>query len=124
MSTGKWAETLILQHNCISKLNNGGKAVISEIFEIKPVEFKSSIAVLVFQLLSHVQLFVTPWTAACQASLFFTISQSLVKLTSIVLMMPPNDLILCQSLLLPSIFPITGVFSSELVFYCLQFKAA
>ena len=116
VSTGKWAETLILQHNCLSSN--------SEIFETKPVEYKFSIVVLIFQLLSHVWLFVTPWTAACQASLFFTIFQSLVKLTSIVLMLPPNDLILCRSLLLPSIFPIIRVFSNELVFYCLQFKAA
>ena len=106
MSTGKWEETLILQHNWVSKLNDGRESSNSEIFEIKPVEFKFSIVVLFFQLLSHVQLFVTPWTAACQASPFFTISQSLAKLTPIVLTLPPNDLILCRSLLLPSIFPI------------------
>ena len=56
----------------------------------------------------------TPWTAACQASLFFTISQSLLKLVSIDLVMPSNHLILCHLLLfLPSIFPSIGVFSSE-----------
>ena len=57
----------------------------------------------------------TPWTAALQASLSFTISQSLLKLMSIELMMPSNHLILCHPrLLLPSIFPSIRVFSSEL----------
>ena len=54
----------------------------------------------VVQSLSHVQLFATPWTAAHQASLSFTISQSLLKLMSIELMMPFNHLVLCQPLLL------------------------
>ena len=68
----------------------------------------------VAQLLSHVQLFVTPWTVAHQASLSFTISQSLLKLISIELMMPSNHLILCHPLLLlPSVFPSIRVFSSE-----------
>ena len=59
-------------------------------------------------------LFVTPWTAACQASLPFTISRSLLKLMSIQLMMPSNHLILCHPfLLLPSIFPRIRVFSNE-----------
>ena len=58
------------------------------------------------QPLSHVWLFATPWTAARQASLSFTISWSLLKLMSIVLVMPSNHLILCHPLLLlPSIFP-------------------
>ena len=62
--------------------------------------------VVVVQLLSHVQLFATPWTAAHQGSLSFTISQSLLKLMSIESMMPSNHLILCHPLLLlPSIFP-------------------
>ena len=56
----------------------------------------------------------TPWTAACQSSLSFTISWSLLKLMSIELMMPPNHLILCcPLLLLPSIFPSIRVFSNE-----------
>ena len=72
---------------------------------------KQSVAV---QSLSHVPLFVTPWTAACQASLSFTISRSLFKLMSIESMMSFNHLILCCSpLLLSSIFPSTGVFSNE-----------
>ena len=71
--------------------------------------------VVVVQLHSHVRLFTTPWTAAGQASLSFTISQSLLKLMSIELMMPFNYLILCRPLLLPlSIFPSIRVFSDEL----------
>ena len=69
----------------------------------------------VVQLLSCVHLFATPWTAAHQASLPFTISQSLLKLMSIKLVMPSNHLILCHPLLLPSIFPSIRVFSSKLV---------
>ena len=66
------------------------------------------------QLLSCVQLFVTPWTAAGQASLSITNSQSLPKLMSIESVMPSNHLILCcPLLLLPSIFPSIRVFSSE-----------
>jgi len=58
---------------------------------------------------------VTPWTAACQASLSFIISQSLLKLMSIESVMPSNHLILCcPLLLLPSIFPSIRVFSNEL----------
>jgi len=64
--------------------------------------------------LSPVQLFVTPGTAACQASLSFTISWSLLKLMSIESVMPSNYLILCHPLLLlPSIFPSIRVFSNE-----------
>ena len=63
---------------------------------------------------SHVQLFVTPWTAARQASLSITNSQSLLKLMSIESVMPSNHLILCHPLLLlPSIFPRIRVFSNE-----------
>ena len=67
------------------------------------------------QSLSHVQPFVTPWTAARQAFLYFTISLSLLRLMSIESVMPSNHLILCHLLLLPSIFPRIGVFSSESV---------
>ena len=66
------------------------------------------------QLLSHVWLFVTPWTAARQASLSITNSQSLLKLMSIESVMPSNHFILCHPLLLlPSIFPSIRVFSNE-----------
>ena len=68
------------------------------------------------QLHSHVPLFATPWTVACQASLSITNSWSLFKLMSIESMMPSNHLILCCPLhLLPSIFARTRVFSHESV---------
>ena len=66
------------------------------------------------QSLSHVRLFVNPWTAARQASLSITNSQSLLKLMSLEAVMPSNHLILCCPLLLPpSIFPGIRVFSIE-----------
>ena len=66
------------------------------------------------QLLSCVQLFVIPWTAACQASLSITNSQSLLKLMSIESVMSSNNLIFCPHLLLrPSIFPSIRIFSNE-----------
>ena len=68
------------------------------------------------QSLSHVWLFVTPWTAAHQASLSITNSLSLLNLMSIKLVMPSNHLILCCTLLLwPSIFPSIRIFSNESV---------
>ena len=68
------------------------------------------------QSLSHVRLFATPWTAACQASLSFTNSRSLLKLNSIESVMPSTHLILCCPLLLPpSIFPSIRVLSNESV---------
>ena len=74
--------------------------------------------VAVVQPLSHVRLFVTPWTVACQASLSFTISQSLLKLMSVESMMPSYHLILCcPCFLLPSIFPSIRVFSHDRVLH-------
>ena len=68
--------------------------------------------------LSCVPLFVTPWTVACWASLFFTISWRLLRLMSIESMMPSNRLILCRSiLLLPSVFLSIRVFSNELILH-------
>ena len=70
------------------------------------------------QSLSHVWLFVTPCTAARQASVSITNSQSLLKLMSIELVMPFNHIILCHPLLLlPSIFPSIRVFSNESVLH-------
>jgi len=67
------------------------------------------------QSLSRVRFFVTPWTAACQASLSITNSLSLLKLMSIKSVMPSNHLILCHPLFLrPSIFPNIRFFSSKL----------
>ena len=78
--------------------------------------FQSAFVLVPVQSVSYVQLFVTPWTAAHQASLSFTISQSLLKFMSIGSVMPSNHLILCHScLLLPSIFPSIRVFSNESV---------
>ena len=69
-----------------------------------------------FHLLSHVRLFVTPWTTARQASLSITNSWSPFKPMSIELVMTSNHLILCHPLLLlPSIFPSIGAFSNELL---------
>ena len=62
------------------------------------------------QLLSRVQLFATPWTAALQASLSFTISWSLLRFMSIESVMLSNHIIVCFPLLLPSIFPTSGSF--------------
>ena len=67
------------------------------------------------QLLSHVRLFAAPWTTACQASLSITNSWSLLKFTAIESVMPPNHLMLCYSLLLPSNFSSIRVFSTESV---------
>ena len=70
------------------------------------------------QSLSHVELFVTAWTAAHQASLSITNSRSLLRLMSIELVMPSNHLILCRPLLLPpSVFPSIRVFSNESVLH-------
>ena len=72
------------------------------------------------QSLSHVRLFVTPWTAARQASLSITNSQSLLRFMSIKSVMPSNHLILCRPLLLiPSIFPSIRAFASESVLHIL-----
>ena len=75
------------------------------------IESNIRLDVAVVPLLSHVRLFVTPWTVACQASWSLTISQSLLKLMSIQSLIPSNHLILCH--LLPSIFPTFRVFFSS-----------
>ena len=80
-------------------------------------KFKVNVQVSVsVQLLSHVRLFETPWTAARQASLSISSSQSLFKLMSMVSVMPSNHLILCRPLLLPSIFPSIRIFSVSQLF--------
>ena len=72
--------------------------------------------IIVVQLLTHVWLFVTPWAAACQASLSFPISWSLLKLMSIESVMPSNHLILCHPFLLRLCFPASGFFSVSWLF--------
>ena len=89
-------------HLCLSKPPHSLPRILIQPFHI--------IYEIVVHSLSCVQLFATPWTAACQASLSFTISWSLLKL----MVMPSNHLILCcRLLLLSSIFPSMGVFSTE-----------
>ena len=85
----------------------------SDMTEVTIMQF-----VVVVQLLSHVQLLATPWTAARQASLSITNSQSLLKLMSIGLVMPSDHFILCHPyLLLPSIFLSIRIFSKESVLH-------
>ena len=78
---------------------------------------KQSVQFSSVQLVSHAQLFATPWTTAHQTSLSITHSQSLRKLMSIESVIPSNHLILCCPLLLPSIFPSIRVFSNESVLH-------
>ena len=73
------------------------------------------LSLLQFSSVAQSFLFVTPWTAACQASLSITNTWSLLKLMSTELVMPSNHLILCHLLLPPSIFPSIRVFSNESV---------
>ena len=76
--------------------------------------FSPKIKIAIVQLLNHVRLFVTPWTATCQASLSITNSWSILKLMSIESVMPSNHLIFCRLLLLlPSVFPCIAVSSNE-----------
>ena len=76
------------------------------------------VQIVAVQSLSRVRLFATPWISARQASLSFTISQSLLKLMYIELVMPSNHLGLCRPLLLlPSVFPSIRVFSNESVLH-------
>ena len=98
----------------------------SILINIKPFNFNISscvsygklyFVVLVVQLLSCIWLFAPPWTVAHQASLSFTVSQSLLRLLSIESVRPSNYLILCHPLLLlPSIVPSIRVFSNQKVF--------
>ena len=92
-----------------------GKGIDTRVFLSCYVEMTfSSVQFSSVHLLSRVWLFVTPWTAACQASLSITNSRSLLKLMSIELVMPSNHLILCHPLLLlPPIPPSIRVFSNE-----------
>ena len=80
------------------------------LFSLASVHYLNSV-----QLLTRVWLFMTPWTAPCQASLSITNSQSLLKLMYIESVMPSNRLILCHPILLPSVLPSIRVFSSESV---------
>ena len=101
----KWEGTLYAPQSQLVSLGN---------WSIEVWGFWNYLPFGVVQLLSHVQLFATPWTAAHQGSLTFTNSRNLLKLMSIESVVPSNHLILCHPLLLlPSIFPSIRVFSSE-----------
>ena len=91
------------------RLEPKGKEVDADTHVILPftIQFSS------VQSLTCVQLFATPWTAACQASLSITNSLGLLKFMSIESVMPSNHLILCHPLLLPSNFPSIRVFFNE-----------
>ena len=121
-----------LQYSCLENPMDGGAwwAAVYRVAQsrtrLKRLSSSSMymyISVSSVQSLSCVQLFMTPWTAACQASLSITNSRSLLKLMSIELVMPSNHLILCRPLLfLPSVFPSIRVFSNELVLCIRQSK--
>ena len=100
------------QSHCLwGPLGNSNVIFLAKHLEITFLDLLPIVAV---QSLSHVQVFGITWTAACQASLFFTIPWSVLKLMSVETVMPSNHLILCCSLLLlPSIFPSIRVFSNE-----------
>ena len=106
----------ILRLMIVQHLELPGSCVESESHLPLWLSDESCHLIVVAQSLSRVRLFVTPWTAGCQASLSFTVSQSLLRLTSIESVMPSNLLILsCPLLLPPSISPTIRVFSSESV---------
>ena len=93
---------------------DGNQPCLPELAKMITIFKNYTINISSVQSLSHVQLFVIPWTAACQASLSINNSWYLLKLMSIELLMPSNHLILCRPfLLLPSIFPSIRVFSNE-----------
>ena len=95
------------------QIRSGNKGTVGKMDSRKSSKIKKS-PLLLFSLLSRVRLFAIPWTIACQGSLYFTVSQSLLKLMSIASVMLSNHLILCHPLLLlPSVFPSIKVFSSE-----------
>ena len=105
---------------CLQSFPASGSFPMSQLFPSGSQCIGASISASVLpknvfvQSLSHVWLFLTPWTAAGQASLSFTMFKSLLKLMSIESVMPSNHLILCRPLLLlPLIFPSIRVFSSE-----------
>ena len=98
--------------------NHGLEELIMLKWQYHPRQSTDSMLLVVVQLLSCVWLFVTPWTAAHQASLSFTILWSFLKLMSIEWVMQFNHLILCRPyFLLPSIFPSISVFSNESALY-------
>ena len=109
-----WSQFQVLEQVFHWKLPEKSFYLLNICYLIHNFKLIASFVLFVVHLLSPVWLFVTPWTAALQASLSFTISWSLLKLIPIESVMPSNHLILCHPLLLlPSIFPSIRVFSNE-----------
>ena len=109
-------KTEVAMRPCRSRPTHSPYRLLTHPFFLLPplIPLQSYVVVVVVQSLCCVQLFGTLWTAACQASLSFTISYSLLKLMSVESMMPSNHLLLCHSLLLlPLIFPSIRVFPNE-----------
>ena len=96
--------------------------ILSEVSQKDKDKYHMISLIVVFQLLSHVQLFAILWTAPCQVSLSFTISQSLLKLMSVESAMPSNHLVIrCPLFLLLSVFPSIRVFSNQSVL-CIRWQ--
>ena len=116
MFNSQWYLNKLGLHSCNAMVYT---AVSFFLLNFYPIFENSWFTVLCSVQFSHsVVFFATPWTTACQASLSFTNSRSLLKLMSIVSVMPSNHLILCRPLfLLSSIFPSIRVFSSESVLH-------
>ena len=94
----------------------GGNHTFPAELKVEFMDIERNLSVSSVQSLSHVWLFATPWTAACQASLSISNFRRLLKLTSVTSVMPSNRLILFRPLLLlPSVFPSIRVFSNESV---------
>ena len=112
-----FTKQIMVEHLAYIQLRQKSDSQILDSYQMG-VSLLGSHSVSSVQLLSPVQLFVTPWTAAHQASLSIANSQSLLKLMSIESLMPSSHLILfCPLLLLPSIFPSIRVFSNESVLH-------
>ena len=113
-------QSLILDHEafCTAQLRVTDSALCSSSSALhSSVVLSLCLWIVAVQSFTCVQLFVTPWIAAQQTSLSFTVSQSLLKLMSIELVMPSNHLILCHLLLLPSsIFSASGSFPKSQLF--------
>ena len=113
----RWEILKVLRQNKCARNGECFKTTTNKYLLIFSIQHHQSIQFSSVQSLSCVQLFVTPWTAACQASLSITNSQSPPKHKSIESVVPSNHLILCcPLLLLPSIFPRIGVFSNDQLF--------
>ena len=105
----RWKYRFPLPNKCISVISSS----LSTAFAGSHIFWVQSLSRVWLCSLSHMQLFVTPWTTARQASLSITNSQSSPKLKSIESVMPSNHLIVCRPLLLPSVFPSSRIFSNE-----------